>query len=191
MKIILTQDVLRLGYQGDLLEVKDGYARNYLIPKGFAQRATRGTLKQYEHLRRAREERETRLREEAHETVERLATTLLRVTARAGETGRLYGSVTTADIARAIEEQLGVYVDRRKIELLGPIRVLGDHRARVALYPDIAIEVKIVVTSTAEGAVTPPADAAAADEPAGESPPASAAAADRAADTEPAAEAPR
>ncbi len=149
MKVILTSDVPRVGYQGDLLDVKDGYARNYLMPQGFAVPATKGNLKQFEHLRTARTNREEHLRDEAKKTVARLASAPLALSGRAGETGRLYGSITTADIAKAIERTHHMFVDRRKIELKSPIRVLGEHKVRIALYPDIATEVLVVVTSDA------------------------------------------
>jgi len=147
MKVILTADVPRVGYQGDLLDVKDGYARNYLIPQGYAQPATKGNLKQFEHLRLARTNREDHLRDEAKKTVARLAGAPIALSARAGETGRLYGSITSGDIAKAIERTHHLFVDRRKIELKAPIRVLGEHKVRIALYPDIATEVTVVVTS--------------------------------------------
>lgn len=147
MKIVLREDVESLGKKGDLLDVADGYARNYLVPRGLALRATKGVVAQSEAMRRNREAREVRDRAAAQELADRLRTTPVRITARAGEGGKLFGSVTTTDIASAVAEATGVEVDRRKIALADPIRELGDVEVTVALHADVDAVVAVSVVA--------------------------------------------
>ena len=137
MKIVLREDVESLGKKGDLVDVADGYARNYLVPRGLALQATRGVVAQSEAMRRNREAREVRDRAAAQELADRLRAAPVRVIARAGEGGKLFGSVTTTDIASAVAAATGVEVDRRKIALAEPIRELGDVEVTVALHADV------------------------------------------------------
>ena len=137
MKVVLAQDVDKLGRKGDVVAVAEGYARNYLVPKGFARRATKGTLREAEHMRRAREEAERRRKEEAASRVGVLASQPIYISARSGEGGRLFGSVTKADIARAIHEQLEEVVDRHDVRLDEPIRNLGTHQVEVHLHEEV------------------------------------------------------
>ena len=148
MKVVLREDVESLGRKGDLLDVADGYARNYLVPRGLALRATKGVVAQSESMRRNREAREVRDRESAQELAGRLTGSPLQVKARAGEGGRLFGSVTTADIAAAVQAATGVELDRRKITLTEPIRELGDAEVPVKLHADV--EVVLAVSVVAE-----------------------------------------
>jgi len=148
VRVVLREDVESLGKKGDLLEVADGYARNYLVPRGLALRATKGVVAQAEAMRRNREAREVRDRASAQELADRLRTTPVRITARAGEGGKLFGSVTSTDIASAVAAATGVEVDRRKIALAEPLRELGDVEVTVALHADV--EAVLAVSVVAE-----------------------------------------
>ena len=145
MKVILSNDVENLGTRGDVVSVADGYARNFLIPKGMAMLATKGALRQAELMQRARREREEREKQEAAGMVSRLAATSVYISARSGDGGRLFGSVTKSDVARGIEEQLGEAVDRHKILLEDPIRVLGTHQVEVKLHEEVNALVTVEV----------------------------------------------
>lgn len=150
MKIILADDVDNLGSKGDVVTVADGYARNYLIPNGKALFANKGALRQAEMMQRARIEREQRAREAAAAKVADLATSPVYISARAGEGGRLFGSVTKSDVARGIEEQLGEVVDRHNVMLDDPIRVLGTHQVEVKLHEDVNALVNVEVIAHEE-----------------------------------------
>lgn len=145
MKVVLKKDVPGLGKAGEIKKVADGYARNYLIPKGLAAVATPGAIKQAELERAAEERRAQKLQQEAQELAQRLASQTLIFKARAGEGDRLYGSITNADIARAIQEAVGMEVDKRKVLLEHPIRELGEHTVAVKLHTDVLSHVKVVV----------------------------------------------
>ncbi|MFQ6101496.1 MAG: 50S ribosomal protein L9 [Anaerolineae bacterium] len=145
MRIILTRDVPNLGQAGDVKHVAAGYARNYLIPKGLAIKATSGALKEFEHRRAAGARREERLAARAEALAGRISDLILTFEARAGEKGRLYGSITTADIAQALERETGEKFDRRKHILSEPIRQVGEHVVSVRLAADVVAEVKVVV----------------------------------------------
>jgi len=146
MEVILRQEVPSLGREGDIVKVASGYANNYLIPKGLAALATPGNLKQLEQKRAAIARREAVLMGESEEVKAKLDGKSITITAKAGAEGRLYGSVTTKDIAKAIEEQLGLAVDRKRLEPPEPIKQAGDATVTLRLYPEVAasIEVKIV-----------------------------------------------
>ncbi|MEW6059188.1 MAG: 50S ribosomal protein L9 [Actinomycetota bacterium] len=137
MKVILQRSVDKLGDPGDLVEVADGYARNYLMPRGLAVRATKGAVKHVESLKRAHAARVDKAKAEAEAVAQRLAATPIRVQARAGEEGRLFGSVTASEIAEEIERQTGVRVDRHNVHLDEPIRSVGVHEVRVHLFPEV------------------------------------------------------
>jgi large subunit ribosomal protein L9 len=145
VKIVLREDVDTLGRKGDLIEVADGYARNYLVPRGLAMKATKGVVTQAESMRRSREVKETRDRDAAQAIAAQLGSKALEVKARAGEGGKLFGSVTTADIADAIQAQTGIEVDRRKVDLAEPIRELGDADVTVKLHTDVSVAVVVHV----------------------------------------------
>jgi large subunit ribosomal protein L9 len=138
MKLILTQEVTGLGDPGDVVEVKDGYGRNYLVPQGLATSWTRGGEKQVTQIKRARSKREVRDRDHAMEIKATLESAPIVISARAGSEGRLFGSVTVTDIAEAIRV---VDVDKRKIVLSAPIKVAGKHTVAVRLLPDVVAEV--------------------------------------------------
>jgi len=148
MRIILTQEVAGVGSAGDVAEVKDGYARNYLIPRGYAMRWTRGAERQIDTLRSAQNEREIADRDSAVSVAEQLGGTPIVITARAGEGGRLFGAITPADVAEAITSTVGVSVDKRRVEVAAPIKTLGKHDVRVRLHSDVVADVHLDVTAS-------------------------------------------
>ena len=150
MKIILSADISALGRKGDLVNVADGYARNYLLPKGLAMAATRGSLKQAELMQKARAEAEERAKEAAAAKVQHLAASPVYISARAGEEGRLFGSVTNSDVARAIQDQLEEDIDRRDVRLEDPIRSLGTHQVEVKLHEEVNALVTVEVIAHEE-----------------------------------------
>lgn len=145
MKVLLNEVVKNVGRAGEIKEVKDGYARNYLIPRGMASIATAGTVKQAEVQRQAEARREARNQAENQTLGQRVAATTVTVRARVGEQGRLYGAITASDIATALSEQLGQPVDRRRVELEEPIRQLGQYKVSVRLARDVVPEVSVTV----------------------------------------------
>lgn len=145
MKVILADDVDNLGSRGDVVTVADGYARNYLIPKGMALLASKGALRQAELMQRARAERDQRAKEEAAAKVAQLGASPVYISARAGEGGRLFGSVTKSDIARGILDQLEEDIDRHKVLLDEPIRHLGSHQVEVKLHEEVTALITVEV----------------------------------------------
>jgi large subunit ribosomal protein L9 len=143
MKLILTQEVSGLGEPGDIVEVRDGYGRNYLVPRGLAMRWTRGGEKQVADIRRAREVREIRDLGDAREISARLASLPVQLETRAGQNGRLFGSVTPADIVAAVQRAGGPQLDRRRVELVDPIKTVGSHQVRVRLHPDVTATLSV------------------------------------------------
>ena len=147
MKIILRADVDRLGNKGDLLDVADGYARNYLLPRGLAFAATTGALAQAESMREARNRRDAADRESAEALRDRLSSSAVRIPAQSGTDGRLFGSVTAADVADAVIAQLGVELDRKRLHLDEPIRALGVHDVTLRLHPEVEAHVSVEVVA--------------------------------------------
>ncbi|MFD5426544.1 50S ribosomal protein L9 [Streptomyces sp. SCSIO 30461] len=147
MKIILTHEVSGLGAAGDVVDVKDGYARNYLVPRGFAIRWTKGGEKDVEQIRRARKIHEIATIEQANEIKAKLEGVKVRLAVRSGDAGRLFGSVTPADIASAIKTAGGPDVDKRRVELGSPIKTLGSHQVSVRLHPEVAAKLGIEVVA--------------------------------------------
>src|SRR6266540_5293164 len=145
MKILLQREVEKLGVPGDVVTVADGYARNYLVPRGMAIPATKGAVRHVESLRRAHGVRVNKARAEAQVVADRLSATPIVVTARAGEEGRLFGSITTADLAEEIAKQTGEAIDRRDIHLDEPIRSLGTHEVSVRLHPELNVTLSVQV----------------------------------------------
>ncbi|MFC7217134.1 50S ribosomal protein L9 [Streptomyces polyrhachis] len=145
MKIILTHEVTGLGGPGDVVEVKDGYARNYLVPRGLAIRWTRGGEKDVEQIRRGRKLREIASVEQANAVKAELEGVKVRLKTRAGDAGRLFGAITAADIASAIKDAGGPDVDKRRIEVVTPIKTLGAHAVSVRLHPEVAAKVSLEV----------------------------------------------
>ncbi len=144
--LILRQDVATLGKAGQMVRVKPGYARNFLLPQGLAFEATAGNKKRMEAETRAREVRNASERAGAEQLAGRLGSVTLRFPAKAGEDGRLFGSITTADIAEKLMAQ-GIDIDRRRIELEHPIKQLGFHSVPVKLHHDVHADVKVEVVA--------------------------------------------
>lgn len=144
MKILLLKDVYKLGRAGDVKKVADGYGRNYLIPQGLAVLATAGAVKQAERIRTEASARRLELNQEMSGVAEKLEGVLLTFPARASETGKLYGSVTTQMIAEALSDKAGVEISRRQIDSQ-PLRNLGEHTVQVRLTVDLIPEVKVIV----------------------------------------------
>ena len=147
MKLILTSDVLGLGAPGDVVEVKDGYGRNYLLPRGFAVAWTKGGEKQVAQIKRARSSREVRDLDHAKEIKAFLEGTPVRLVAKAGSGGRLFGSIGGADVADAVSAAGGPSLDKRKVTLTAPIKSVGTHTATVALAPEVTATVTLDVVA--------------------------------------------
>jgi large subunit ribosomal protein L9 len=148
-KIILTNEVSGLGAAGDIVDVKPGYARNYLIPRGFAIAWTKGGEKDVEQIRRARRIREIHSLEDANTVKAQLQSVKVKLSTRAGDTGRLFGSITPADIAAAIKAAGGPVVDKRRVEVSSPIKTLGAHKVSVRLHPEVAVVVDLEIVAAA------------------------------------------
>ena len=137
MKIILTQEVSGLGTPGDIVEVKNGYGRNYLLPQGFAIQWSKGAEKQVTVIKRARSAREIRDLGQANEVKNQLSNLQVKLTARSGNGGRLFGSITPAEIVDAVKAAGGPVLDRRRLELTGPIKTTGSYPVKVKLHPEV------------------------------------------------------
>ena len=146
MKVILRSDLAGLGKRGDICEVKEGYARNYLLPRGMAMVATDGAVSQAASMRRARDLRDAQDRESAQTVASALVARTITIPAKSGSEGRLYGSVTTADIAEAVAEQTGIELDRK--QLVGePIKSLGTHSVSAKLHADVEFPITVEVVA--------------------------------------------
>ena len=146
MRVILMHDVQNTGRRGEIIDVKPGYARNYLMPNGMALEATPGNLKVFEHQRHKIEARHQREREAAAEIAAELAGIKVKVAKRVGETETLYGSVTATEVAEALEAK-GVTVDKRRIDLEGGIKTLGEHPVRIDLHTEVVAEIVVEVVA--------------------------------------------
>lgn len=151
MKVLLLKDVYKLGRAGDVKKVADGYGRNYLLPQGLAMMATAGAMKQAERIRTQAQAERTRLNQELGTLAEQLGELKLAFPVKAGETGKLYGSITTAMIAEAAEKETGAVLDKRQIDS-EPIKSLGVHKAAVRLTIDLVPELTILVHREGEPA---------------------------------------
>lgn len=145
MKLILTHEVTGLGAPGDVVDVAAGYGRNYLIPRGFAMRWTRGAEKEIDLIKRARNVREIRGLDDAKSVAGQLGSLTVRLRRRAGQNGRLFGSIGPSDIAEAVKAAGGPDLDRRRIEVTDPIKTLGQHQVRVRLHPEVSATLGIDV----------------------------------------------
>lgn len=160
MKIILRKDVEKLGEAGALATVKDGYARNYLIPQGFAVAATPGELKMWEHNQAVKARKVERQERELQSFADKIAGVTLTFEARAGEGGRLFGSVTAADVADKLSQAVGEEIDRRKVVLADPIRSTGEHTVTVNVIGKLRPQVKVIVNGVVDEADAEAAEAA-------------------------------
>ena len=145
MKVVLLKDVRNMGKRDDILTVSDGYARNFLFPQKLAAEATPGTLKEIERKRAAQDAREAELKAEAQAKAELLKNKVIVLQVKCGEKGRLYGSVTAAEVAEALEKQHGIKADKRKIDIGDPIREVGIREISVWLYSGITTKMKLDV----------------------------------------------
>lgn len=147
MKVLLLQDVKGTGKKDQIVNVSDGFARNYLFPKKWAVEATTATVRGAQKKQEAEDKREQERKDEAMEKGRELSEKTVTLQVRAGEKGRLYGSVTTQEIADALKAQHGIEVDKRKIDLNQPIRQVGEVTATIKLYPGVTIEMKVLVVA--------------------------------------------
>ncbi|GAA1822823.1 50S ribosomal protein L9 [Luedemannella flava] len=147
MKIILTQEVTGLGAPGDIVEVKDGYGRNYLLPQGFAISWTKGAEKQITSIKRARDAREIRDLGQANEVKSQLEGLAVKLQARAGTGGRLFGSITPGDVQQAVRTAGGPELDKRRIELPGHIKSVGAYQVQVRLHPEVTAKIALNVVA--------------------------------------------
>ena len=150
MKIILQKPVDKLGVPGDVVDVADGYARNYLMPRGLAVKATKGGVKHVDSLKRAHTSRVNVAKAEAEQVAQRLTASPVTVAAHAGEEGKLFGSVTPTDVAAAIESQSGIRVDRHDVHMDEPIRSVGVHEIRVHLFAEVDPVISVEVVASPE-----------------------------------------
>ncbi len=148
MKLILTHEVTGLGTAGDIVEVKDGYGRNYLMPRGFATPWTKGGQKQVDALTKGREVREIKDLDSAKGVKGRLEATSVKVAAKTGKSGRLFGAVSNADIAAAVKAAGGPEIDKRKIEVKTHIKSVGAYEATVRLHAEVSANLKFEVVSS-------------------------------------------
>ncbi len=146
MIVILLKDVKGAGKAGEVVKVSDGYARNMLIPKGFAKEATDGNIRSLEKQKKIMAEKEEEKKAKALELKEKLESVELEIKSKGGEGGRLFGSITSKDIADALEEQQGIHVDKKKIVLDSPIKHTGTMEVNIKVYPEISAGLKVKVT---------------------------------------------
>jgi large subunit ribosomal protein L9 len=147
MQLILTREVAGLGLAGDIVDVADGYGRNFLVPRGAAINWSKGAEKQITHIKRARDAREIRDLGHAREIKAELEALTVALAARAGEGGRLFGSITSGDVAAAVKAAGGPLLDRKRIELPGHIKTTGEHLVTIELHPDVVASVPITVNA--------------------------------------------
>ncbi|HVM09947.1 MAG TPA: 50S ribosomal protein L9 [Acidimicrobiales bacterium] len=145
MRIVLRADVANVGKKGDIIDVADGFARNFLLPKGHAIKASDGIVQQAQAMRRSRDLKDAKDRESAETIARTLVPQVIKLKARAGNEGRLFGSVTAPEIVAAVQEQTGVELDRRKLRLDDPIRSLGTHEVPVKLHSDVEFRITVEV----------------------------------------------
>ncbi|MGI6766617.1 MAG: 50S ribosomal protein L9 [Lentihominibacter sp.] len=146
MIVILLKDVRGTGKAGDVVKVSDGYARNQLIPKGFAREATQGNIRNLEKQKAIAAEKRAEEKAAAEKQAKNIEQITLQVKSKGGEKGKLFGSITTKDIAEALERQEGIVIDRRKIDMPGPIKQTGIWEVTVKLFPEVAAKMKVEVT---------------------------------------------
>ncbi|MCP5029565.1 MAG: 50S ribosomal protein L9 [Actinomycetia bacterium] len=147
MKLVLRDNVQGLGQAGDVVEVADGYARNFLVPKGLAFRATEGTETQAQVMRQSRDVKSAKARDAAQEVARVLVPQVINIGAQAGPEGRLFGSVSAGDISTAVKDQTGLEVDRRQINLEEPLKELGTHTVMAKLHPEVEFPITVEVAS--------------------------------------------
>ena len=147
MRVILRADVERVGKKGDVLEVADGYARNFLVPRGLALKASDGAIAQAQAMRRSRDVRDAADRQAAEEIARQLVPKVITVTGRAGAGGRLFGSITSVDVVEAVQAQTGLTIDRRKVHFDEAIRDVGTHRVTAKLHAEVEFPITVEVSA--------------------------------------------
>lgn len=147
-KLILTHDVPNLGHAGEVVEVKAGYARNYLVPRGFAAKWTAGAQKQIDQIAAARRRHEIATIDDARAVRDALQGAVVEISGKVGNSGRLFGAVSAAAIADAVKEQLGQTIDRRRVIIASPIKAVGDYTVTVGLHPEVSANLKVRVSAT-------------------------------------------
>ncbi|NLP44755.1 MAG: 50S ribosomal protein L9 [Peptococcaceae bacterium] len=147
MKVILREDVKGLGQKGKICTVSDGYARNYLIPRGLAVEATEGNVQDLAHKRKQEELRRQQEKQDAKDLAAKLETLQLVLKVKVGDKGRLFGSVTNKEIAEVLEKDHKIKLDRRKIEMKEAIKAIGDHQVTIKLHPEVSANLKVKVES--------------------------------------------
>ena len=147
MRVILRADVERVGKKGDVLEVADGYARNFLVPRGLALKASDGAIAQAQAMRRSRDVRDAADRQAAEEIARQLVPKVITVTGRAGTGGRLFGSITSVDVVEAVQAQTGLTIDRRKVHFDEAIRDVGTHRVTAKLHAEVEFPITVEVSA--------------------------------------------
>ena len=148
MKIVLRRDLDQVGKKGDIVDVADGYARNFLVPKGFAFQATAGVEAQATAMRRGRDVRDASDRSAAEAVAKELVPRVVTIAARAGAEGKLFGSVTTTEIAEAVAAQTGIEIDRRKLHLDEPIKALGQHLVPAKLHAEVEFPITVEIVAS-------------------------------------------
>jgi large subunit ribosomal protein L9 len=148
MKLILTQEVPNLGAPGDVVDVKDGFGRNYLMPRGLAIRWTRGAEKQIDSIKKARSVREVRDLDHADEIRQQLEELTIRIPAQAGSSGRLFGAVSVSDIVDAVKSAGGPDIDKRRIQMTSPVKTVGSHQVSVKVHDDVTATLNLEVVSS-------------------------------------------
>ncbi|MEZ0371743.1 MAG: 50S ribosomal protein L9 [Candidatus Sericytochromatia bacterium] len=149
MKVILTKDHHELGVNGSVVEVSEGYARNYLLPKQMAVQATKNVIAHYDERKKARANKEAAIRERAREQAAQIGELTLTVNAKVGEEGRLYGTVTTKEIAAQLAEQHKIELDKKQIEIPHAIKNVGDHTVNIKLHPEVSAQLRVTVQADA------------------------------------------
>lgn len=163
VQVILKEKIKGLGAEADVVAVKRGFARNFLLPQGKAYEATKGNLRHTEHLKSIRAEREAKELAEAEKIASKLRKAKIRMTIATGQTGKAFGSITTMDIAKAVTEQTGVEIDRHQLHLDRPIKHTGNFEVPLKLHADMAVDIKLIVTAAGEEAKSEEEEAATAE----------------------------
>ena len=146
MKVILLEDVKNIGKKGEIINAKDGYARNYLFPKKLAIEATEANLRSLEAAKTRKEEKENELLQEAKALEEELQKKTIVIKAKTGEQGKLFGSITTKEIADILEKDHKISIDKKKFDLEEPIKTVGEYKVKIKLHPQVSAELKVIVT---------------------------------------------
>lgn len=149
MKVILTKDHHELGVNGSVVDVSEGYARNYLLPNAMAVQATKNVVAHYDERKKARAKKEATIREKARELAAKIGEMNIVVNAKVGEEGRLYGTVTSKEVAQHLADQHSIEVDRKQIEIPHAIKAVGDHSVNIKLHPEVSTQLRVTVQAEA------------------------------------------